>query len=168
MSHRNALLVLSAVLAACGGSTDGDSGPEPVSSVATSQSAPEPAAAVPQLPRTPAPDGASVYIIAPENGAAVANPIRIVFGLRGFGVAPAGIERPDAGHHHLLIDTELPPLSAPIPADDRHRHFGLGQTETELTLPAGEHRLQLLLGDHLHVPHDPPLMSEPVTIRVTE
>jgi hypothetical protein len=113
-----------------------------------------------------APPGAEAYIISPEDGATVANPVRVVFGLKGFGVVPAGIERDDAGHHHLLIDTDLPPLDLPIPNDDQHRHFGQGQTEVELTLPPGEHRLQLLLGDHLHVPHDPPIMSPVITIQV--
>ncbi|MBN1240034.1 MAG: DUF4399 domain-containing protein [Gammaproteobacteria bacterium] len=143
--------------------------PEPAAAAEEATAAPanEPAAA-PQFERTPAPDGAAVYIIEPEDGATVSNPVRVVFGLKGFGVVPAGIERADAGHHHLLVDTEPPPFDAPIPSDDRHRHFGLGQTEAELTLPPGEHRLQLLLGDHLHVPHDPPLMSEPITIHVTE
>jgi hypothetical protein len=168
MSHRHALLVLFVLLTACGGSPDGDAASDAASTAAPPQAATPQGAATSQLPRTPAPAGAAVYFIEPQDGAIVSNPVRVVFGLRGFGVAPAGIERADAGHHHLLIDTELPPLGAPIPADDRHRHFGLGQTEAELTLPAGEHRLQLLLGDHLHVPHDPPLMSEPVTIQVTE
>lgn len=120
----------------------------------------------PAFPRKPAPEGARVYIVAPEDGAVVSNPVRVVFGLSGMGVAPAGIAWDDAGHHHLLIDTDPPALSAPIPSDDRHVHFGLGQTETELTLEPGEHRLQLLLGDEVHVPHEPPVMSEPITITV--
>jgi hypothetical protein len=118
------------------------------------------------LPRKPAPAGAEAYIISPADGATVTNPVRVVFGLKGFGVVPAGIDRPDAGHHHLLIDADLPPLDLPIPNDERHRHFGQGQTEVDLTLTAGEHRLQLLLGDHLHVPHDPPIASAVVTIQV--
>ena len=170
MSYRHATFFLFAVLAACGGpADDGDTTPEPAASAEEPAAAPanEPAAA-PQFERTPAPEGAAVYIIEPEDRAMVSNPVRVVFGLRGFGVVPAGIRRADAGHHHLLVDTDPPSLDVPIPSDDRHRHFGLGQTETELTLPPGEHRLQLLLGDHLHVPHDPPLMSEPITVHVTE
>jgi hypothetical protein len=130
------------------------------------------AAAAPQVAapvtfaRKPAPAGAQAYIIAPEDGARVSNPVTVVFGLKGIGVVPAGVERADAGHHHLLIDTEVPPLDMPIPADAQHVHFGMGQTETQLTLTPGPHRLQLLLGDHLHVPHEPPILSESVTIEV--
>ena len=118
------------------------------------------------MPRSAPPAGASVYIVSPANGATVSNPVRVVFGLKGMGVVPAGIERDGAGHHHLLVDTDLPPLNLPVPADDRHIHFGGGQTETELTLSPGSHTLQLLLGDHLHVPHDPPVVSARVTITV--
>jgi hypothetical protein len=106
------------------------------------------------------------YIISPADGAVVSNPVRVVFGLKGIGVAPAGTDRPDAGHHHLLIDVDLPPLDLPIPADAEHVHFGAGQTETTLTLAPGRHQLRLLLGDNLHVPFDPPIASEPVTIEV--
>ena len=83
----------------------------------------------------------------------VRSPVRVVFGLKGIGVAPAGTDRADAGHHHLLIDTEMPPLDLPIPNDMQHMHFGPGQTETEVMLAPGRHTLQLLLGDHLHIPH---------------
>lgn len=124
------------------------------------------APAAPAIQPKPAPEGASVYFIAPEDGATVTNPVRVVFGLKGMGVAPAGIAREGTGHHHLLIDADPPPPGTPIPTDDRHRHFGAGQTETELTLPPGEHTLRLLVGDELHVPHDPPVMSEPITIHV--
>jgi hypothetical protein len=82
------------------------------------------------------------------------------------GIVPAGIQRDDAGHHHLLIDSELPPLNLPVPADAQHVHFGGGQTETDIVLAPGSHTLQLLLGDHLHLPHDPPVVSERVTIQV--
>jgi hypothetical protein len=107
------------------------------------------------------------YIIEPVDGARVTNPVRVVFGLKGFGVAPAGVERNDAGHHHLLVDSPLPEnLGLPIPNDEAHRHFGGGQTEVELTLAPGRHTLQMLLGDHLHIPHDPPIASSVVTIEV--
>jgi hypothetical protein len=83
------------------------------------------------------------------------------------GVAPAGIEKANTGHHHLLIDTALPPLNQPIPNDFNHLHFGAGQTEAQVTLPIGAHTLQLLLGDDNHVPHDPPVMSKPIRVVVT-
>ena len=89
------------------------------------------------------------------------------FGLNGIGVAPAGVEREHTGHHHLLINVQqLPDKDKPIPADDQHRHFGGGQTEVSLELPPGEHKLQLLLGDHFHIPHNPPVLSEPIIIKV--
>jgi hypothetical protein len=132
----------------------------------TGAAAPAPAQGVQGLPRTAAPAGAEVYFIEPANGARVSNPVRVVFGLRGAGVAPAGVQSPNTGHHHLLVDADMPPVDLPIPADNNHRHFGMGQTETTLELPPGEHRLQLLLGDHLHIPHDPPVTSEAITITV--
>jgi hypothetical protein len=118
------------------------------------------------LPRSPAPAGVALYFIAPQNGAKVANPVTVRFGLKGMGVAPAGIAMAATGHHHLLIDATVPPFDRPIPADDRHLHFGKGQTETVVTLTPGRHRLQLLLGDHRHLPHDPPVISAPITITV--
>ena len=118
------------------------------------------------LPRSAAPEGARVYFIAPLDGETVDSPITVRFGLVGMGIAPAGIQMPGTGHHHLLIDTELPPLDAPMPADEQHLHFGKGQTEATIELGAGRHQLQLLLGDYLHVPHDPPVVSERITITV--
>ena len=101
------------------------------------------------------------------NGATVGSPVTIRFGLRGMGVAPAGVTNPNTGHHHLLVDVDtLPPDNLPLPNDANHRHFGLGQTETELTLPPGQHTLQLVLGDALHIPHQPPVRSEKITITV--
>lgn len=116
--------------------------------------------------RTPAPEGASAYIISPINGDTVTSPVTVVFGLDGIGVAPSGTEKENTGHHHLLINTDVPTLDEAIPADDNHVHFGGGQTQAEIELPAGEHNLQLLLGDLNHVPHNPPIMSEPITIVV--
>lgn len=119
------------------------------------------------LPRTASPPGASVYFISPTDGETVKGEIVVRFGLAGMGIAPAGIALDKTGHHHLLVDAvALPPLDLPIPADDEHRHFGAGQTETRLTLPAGKHTLQLLLADHLHVPHDPPVTSPVISITV--
>ncbi|WP_166263384.1 DUF4399 domain-containing protein [Marinobacter caseinilyticus] len=116
---------------------------------------------------TPAPEDAAVYFISPEDGQTVNSPVTIRFGLYGMGVAPAGVDRTGTGHHHLLIDTDVPlPAGRAIPSDDRHRHFGGGQTETRLELAPGQHTLQLLIGDMHHVPHQPPVMSEKITITV--
>lgn len=119
-----------------------------------------------QPPRTPAPQGAKAYIISPKDGETVSSPVRVVFGLRGVGVAPAGVTTPNTGHHHLLIDGKLADPGVPIPNDATHKHYGGGQTEAEIELPAGKHTLQLVLGDALHIPHDPPIVSETVTITV--
>ncbi|MNM74311.1 hypothetical protein D3C81_860680 [compost metagenome] len=120
-----------------------------------------------ETPRTAAPAGAAVYFIEPANGATVSGPVNVRFGLKGMGVAPAGVDVADTGHHHLLVDvTELPGLDAPLPATDNIRHFGKGQTETQITLPPGQHSLQLLLGDKNHIPHQPPVLSEKITITV--
>jgi Domain of unknown function (DUF4399) len=116
--------------------------------------------------RQPAPAGAKVYFIAPKNGAKISGPVTVKFGLTGMGVAPAGVEKKDTGHHHLLIDTKLADDMAPIPQDDKHRHFGMGQTETKLTLAPGRHTLQLVLGDHNHIPHNPKVVSEVIAITV--
>ena len=117
--------------------------------------------------QTPAPEGARAYIISPQNGATVSSPVQVIFGLEGMGVAPAGIEHANTGHHHLLVDVDpLPDMDKPIPADKNHIHFGGGQTEITLDLEPGTHTLQLLLGDHYHIPHSPPVLSETITITV--
>jgi len=164
MLTRSALVLACAVLVACS-----QQSPPPAPAATAPAAAP---AAAPSPPpaafvRKPAPAGAMAYIIEPADAATVTNPVRVVFGLKGIGVAPAGTDRADAGHHHLLIDSGLPTdLGVPIPNDDTHKHFGGGQTETTLTLAPGKHTLQLLLGDHLHVPFDPPIASSVVTIEV--
>lgn len=113
------------------------------------------------------PDSAKVYFITPTDGQSVTQIFRVKFGLSGMGVAPAGTNREKTGHHHLLIDTDtLPNMNQPLPATDKIKHFGGGQTETELSLPPGQHTLQLLLGNYAHVPHDKPVMSEKITITV--
>jgi hypothetical protein len=117
--------------------------------------------------RKPSPTGAKVYLVYPKNGGVVAPETVVRFGLVGMGVAPAGVEKANTGHHHLLIDTPLPTMDEPIPNDFNHLHFGLGQTEAKVKLPLGTHTLQLLLGDENHVPHDPPIMSPPVKVLVT-
>ena len=119
--------------------------------------------------RTPSPAGAEAYIISPKNGATVHNPVLVQFGLKGMGIAPAGVKFENTGHHHLLIDTDAPAdQGAPIPSSDKVVHFGKGQTQTELTLSPGKHTLQLLLGDQSHVPHSPPVISKKITITVAE
>jgi hypothetical protein len=126
------------------------------------------ASAVPQE-RTPASSGAEVYIISPKNGATVKNPVTVQFGLRGMGIAPAGVKFENTGHHHLLIDTDAPAdLGQPLPATPNIMHFGKGQTETELTLPPGKHTLQLLFADASHIPHQPAVISKKITITVSE
>ena len=117
-------------------------------------------------PRTKSPPGAEVYIISPQDGATVTSPVTVRFGLKGMGVAPAGMAFDNSGHHHLLIDADLPPLDAAFPNDAQHLHFGKGQTETTLELKPGKHTLQLVLGDQLHVPHDPAVVSKKITITV--
>lgn len=119
-----------------------------------------------ELPRTPAPAGAAVYFISPADGETVTGPVTVRFGLRGMGVAPAGTVAEGTGHHHLVVDAPLPAAGQPIPNDANHLHFGKGQTEATLTLAPGKHTLQLLVGDHSHVPHDPVVASEVITITV--
>lgn len=118
--------------------------------------------------RLPAPAAAEVYIISPQNGAIVHGPVTVRFGLKGMGVAPAGVKVDNTGHHHLLIDTDMSELNldAPIPATDKIMHFGKGQTETSLTLPSGKHTLELVFADYAHMPFNPPLHSQKITITV--
>ncbi len=123
-------------------------------------------AALAQDFRSPAPAGAKVYFLEPKDGAEISGPVTIKMGLAGMGVAPAGVEKKDTGHHHILVNQKVADPMAPLPADDTHRHFGNGQTETTLTLPAGKHTLQLVLGDHNHIPHNPMVASEVITITV--
>jgi hypothetical protein len=119
------------------------------------------------LPITKAPAGADVYIVSPRDGATVDPQFTVRFGLKGMGVAPAGVARPDTGHHHLLVDVkELPAASQPIPKDAQHIHFGGGQTEATLNLTPGTHTLQLELGDQNHIPFEPALVSKKITIHV--
>ena len=122
--------------------------------------------AIPVASGSKASSGAKVYFVSPADGATVSNPVKVVFGLSGMGVAPAGINKDNTGHHHLIINGELKDLTAPIPNDDKHKHFGGGQTETTIELPSGQHTLQLVLGDFKHVPHSPPVTSETITINV--
>ncbi len=135
--------------------------------VAAVAPAPPPAAAVaPSSGRHTSPPGARVYIVSPADGDYIPKTVTVRFGLVNMGVAPAGVEKANSGHHHLLIDTPLPPLDQPIPNDENHLHFGAGQTEATITLTPGRHTLQLLLGDAQHVPHNPPVYSKPITVIV--
>ena len=149
-------LICLGLIAACGGN-------EPEQTAAESPTT-DPAPALPE--RTISADGATVFFISPADGDTLSNPVRVVFGIEGMDVVPAGTHAPQSGHHHLLIDSDLPDLDLPIPKDGNHVHFGDGSTETEITLEPGQHTLQMLLGDHLHIPHDPPLISDPITIHV--
>ena len=123
---------------------------------------------------TPAPDGASVYFVNIHDGDTVSSPVKVIFGLSGMGVAPAGTEKDNTGHHHILIDRAplgqgpdgKEELEYGLPADDHHKHFGGGQTEVSLELAPGSHTLQLVLGDMNHVPHNPPVASDQITITV--
>lgn len=167
--HRKNLLPLVAVLL-LGGCGD-DVAEDPAAETAVAEDAPatnvqetepEPAA----LPRTASMPGAGVFFITPADGDRVSNPIVVEFGIDGMAVTTAGDDAPHTGHHHLLVDAELPDFSLPIPANENYIHFGDGSTSTELSLAPGTHTLQLLLGDYLHIPHDPPVKSAPITIVV--
>ncbi|EPJ77280.1 hypothetical protein CFII64_24369 [Pseudomonas sp. CFII64] len=119
------------------------------------------------VPHTASPAGAEVYIISPKDGATVPGTFKVQFGLKGMGVAPAGVDVPDTGHHHLLIDVkDQPDLNAPLPVSDNIRHFGKGQTETEVTLAPGRHTLQLIVGDKSHIPLNPSVESKAITVNV--
>ena len=118
--------------------------------------------------RTEGPDGARVYFVAPAEGATVSNPVTFNFGLEGMGIAPADVDWPNTGHHHMFInlDPATMDMDGTLPATEDILHFGGGQTEVTLDLPAGTHTFWLLLGDHNHIPHDPPVMSEPITVTI--
>lgn len=117
---------------------------------------------------TPSAEGARLYFISPSDGDVINGPVTVRFGLIGMGVAPAGIEKDGTGHHHLIINTQLPPFDENIPLDDNHMHFGGGQTEVTISLAPGKHTLQLLLGDQNHLPHLPPVFSSVINITVKE
>lgn len=117
--------------------------------------------------RTPSPEGAEVYFISPKDGDTVEQTFTVRFGLKGMGVCPAGLQKDNTGHHHLLINMdEMPDMTTPMPPSEQLIHYGGGQTETQVTLPPGEHTLQLVLGDYLHIPHDPAVISEKITVTV--
>lgn len=119
-----------------------------------------------EIPRTASADGTTVVILEPKDGATVESPVTVIFKLDGMQVSPAGVPAAHSGHHHLIVDAKLPVPHQPIPSDENHIHFGGGQTQVELALSPGKHTLQLLLGDHNHVPHDPPIASKRIEIKV--
>lgn len=119
-----------------------------------------------EMPRQPAPEGAGVYFIEPADSATVQSPFKVSFGLHGMGVAPSGVDKPNTGHHHLLINSPEVDLGMPLPKTDQVLHFGNGQTETMITLEPGSYTLQLVLGDYAHIPHDPPVVSGTITVTV--
>ena len=129
-------------------------------------SARETAEAPSGLPRTASPEGARVFCISPADGDTVSSPVQLEFGIERMRVVPAGVNEPDSGHHHLIVNAGLPDMTRPIPMNEQYIHYGDGSTATELTLEPGEHSLQLLLGDYLHIPHDPPVASEVIRITV--
>ncbi len=148
------------VLAGCGQSQENPPGETVNAPPSASPDSP------PALQRPASTSDARVYFITPDDGATVPSPVTVEFGSQAMAVVPAGDTTPDSGHHHVLIDTGLPDLNLPIPKDERHVHFGDGSSATELELPPGEHTLQLLFGDFLHIPHEPPVISERITITV--
>jgi len=162
MNYRSLILLVitAALVHACSGGNDNQPTPD-------QQPAAEPQSAAVQQPAATE-EVARVFIVSPADGAEVSSPVTVVFGIEKFGLAPAGTADANTGHHHLLVDTDLPALDQPIPSDANHLHFGKAQTETSLELEPGEHTLQLLLGDGNHVPHDTALISAPVTITVIE
>ena len=116
--------------------------------------------------QTASPQGARAYFINLKNGQHVKSPVLVQFGLTGMGVAPAGSQNPNTGHHHLIIDADTPPAGMPIPMDEKHRHFGGGQTEVSVQLAPGNHSLQMVLADGAHIPHNPPVTSEKISVTV--
>jgi Domain of unknown function (DUF4399) len=126
----------------------------------------EPGQAAAAAGRRPSPADASVYFVNLKNGDYIPPKSIVRFGLLNMGIAPAGMEKPNTGHHHLLVDTPLPPLDKPIPNDFNHLHFGAGQTEARVTLSPGRHTMQLLFADENHIPHNPPVMSKPIRVVV--
>jgi hypothetical protein len=119
-------------------------------------------------PRTPSPPGARVFFVNVKDGATIPPNATIRFGVEGMKVVPASVNEPNTGHHHLIIDSDTPPLDTELPSDRKHLHFGSGQTETEIDLPPGKHTLQLVFGDMNHIPHDPPVVSERITVTVRQ
>ncbi len=159
-----AALCCATLIASCGGRPAQDGAEEGASSAAENAAGAE--VALP--PRKPSPEGARVWIVAPVDGAELTSPLIIEFGIEGMELQHAGKPGDHTGHHHLLVDTGLPRMDLPIITDGNHVHFGQAQTSVELSLEPGSHTLQLLLADDLHIPHDPPVKSEIITVMVMD
>ncbi len=166
MRHALAATFLVLLLAACGNNSS--KSPEaklegaPKPTAVAEKSAPAPEAS----DRTPSPAGAKVMILEPADGATVKSPVTVKFGVEGMEVVPAGTDKPNSGHHHLFIDSKLEDASAPVPSDATHIHYGKGQTEAQVELAPGKHTLQDVFADKNHIPHNPPVVSDVVTITV--
>ena len=165
-----AVATLSAVLLSACGAMHGHHHPTHAMGGAPATQAVQASASTPQLgsgyQKVASAANAKLYFINLKNGDAVSSPVRVQFGLSGMGVAPAGVEKAGTGPHHLLVDVATVDVNAPLPADNQHRHFGAGQTETTVELPPGTHTLQLLLADQNHIPDHPVVMSERITVTV--
>ncbi|MFK8051427.1 MAG: DUF4399 domain-containing protein [Woeseiaceae bacterium] len=141
---------------------------KPAETTAAVDEKPAATMAKPVLPRTAAPENGAVFFVSPKDGDTVTSPVTIKFGASNVAVVAAGNDAPMSGHHHLIIDAPLPDLTQPIPKNDQYRHFGGGQTETTIELAPGNYTLQMLMGDHFHIPHEPAITSDTITITVTE
>lgn len=165
----SAFLLVMLPIAGCQvGNTEPDAGVEhttlsSVGAPAPTDTGPSPLA---MYPRTEAPAGARVFIVTPLDGAVLTSPVHFEFGATGVSIVPAGVPDPDSGHHHLVINAELPDARFPIPSNESYIHFGDGRTSADLELPPGNYRIRLLLGDHIHIPHLPPVFSDAVDITV--
>ena len=115
---------------------------------------------------TMSPAGAEVSILSPKDGEVVTSPVKVMFGVKGMDVVKAGTEQANSGHHHLMIDTDLPAADQPIGKDTQHIHYGAAQTDGTVELPKGKHTLQLMFGDSAHLPHQPVVASKKITIEV--
>ena len=160
------LAALGLTIAACGKPPAPPAEAPPAAEAAPPPAAEAPAVDAAPLPRRDSPSGAKVEILSPRDGDIVSSPVKVVFGLEGMTVAPAGDPTPNSGHHHLLVYVAAPDLGLPIPKDAQHLHFGQAQTEAEITLAPGQHTLQLVLGDADHFPFSPPVISQKITITI--
>ena len=158
-------IILSVIVALAGAACSQGSNEATENSAAPAAATSEPAAVL-TMPRTASVEGTSVFFVTPRDGDSVSNPVILNFAVSGMAVTTSGDNAPMTGHHHVIIDADLPAMDLPIPADANHVHFGDGSSTTELTLEQGEHTLQLVFADYLHIPHDPPVYSDSITITV--